>query len=143
MVIVTALPLYHIFALTACLLFAVSNGGMCILIPNPRDIPGLIKEIAKYKVNSFPAVNTLYNALLHHPDFKTLDWSELKCAVAGGMAVQKSGRRSVDESDRQADHRGLRTVGNLAGAHLQSRRHRRVDRHHRPAVALDRNLDPR
>ena len=90
MVIVTALPLYHIFALTACFLFAVSTGGMCILIPNPRDIPGLIKEIAKYKVNSFPAVNTLYNALLHHPDFKSLDWSGLKCAVAGGMAVQKS-----------------------------------------------------
>ena len=90
MVVVTALPLYHIFALTACLLSAVSSGGMCILIPNPRDIPGLIKEIAKYKVNSFPAVNTLYNALLHHPDFKTLDWSGLKCAVAGGMAVQKS-----------------------------------------------------
>jgi len=90
MVIVTALPLYHIFALTACLLLAVSNGGLCILIPNPRDIPGLIKELAKYKVNSFPAVNTLYNALLHHPDFKTLDWSGLKCAVAGGMAVQKT-----------------------------------------------------
>ena len=90
MVIVTALPLYHIFALTACFLFAVSNGGLCILIPNPRDIGGLIKELARYKVNSFPAVNTLYNALLHHPDFKTLDWSELKCAVAGGMAVQKT-----------------------------------------------------
>ena len=90
MVIVTALPLYHIFALTACLLFAVSNGGLCILIPNPRDIRGLIKEIAKHKVNSFPAVNTLYNALLHHPDFRRLDWSELKCAVAGGMAVQKA-----------------------------------------------------
>jgi long-chain acyl-CoA synthetase len=90
MVIVTALPLYHIFALTACFLFAVSNGGLCILIPNPRDIGGLIKELARYKVNSFPAVNTLYNALLHHPDFRTLDWSELKCAVAGGMAVQKT-----------------------------------------------------
>jgi len=90
MVIVTALPLYHIFALTACFLFAVSNGGLCILIPNPRDIPGLIKELARYRVNSFPAVNTLYNALLHNPDFRTLDWSELKCAVGGGMAVQKA-----------------------------------------------------
>jgi long-chain acyl-CoA synthetase len=90
MVIVTALPLYHIFALTACFLFGVRGGGLCLLIPNPRDIPGLIKEIARYKVNSFPAVNTLYNALLHHPDFRQLDWSGLKCAVAGGMAVQKS-----------------------------------------------------
>jgi long-chain acyl-CoA synthetase len=89
MLIVTALPLYHIFALTACLLYSVRNGATCLLIPNPRDIPGLIKELRKYKVNSFPAVNTLYNALLHHPDFKTLDWSELKCAIGGGMAVQK------------------------------------------------------
>jgi long-chain acyl-CoA synthetase len=68
----------------------VSNGATCLLIPNPRDISGLIKELKKYKINSFPAVNTLYNALLHHPDFKSLDWSELKCAIGGGMAVQKS-----------------------------------------------------
>jgi long-chain acyl-CoA synthetase len=66
------------------------SGGLCILIPNPRDIGELIKEVARYKVNSFPAVNTLYNALLHHPAFSTIDWSMLKCAVAGGMAVQKS-----------------------------------------------------
>jgi long-chain acyl-CoA synthetase len=90
MLIVTALPLYHIFALTACFLYAVSNGATCLLIPNPRDLPGLIKELRKYKVNSFPAVNTLYNALLNNPDFKTLDWSELRCAIGGGMAVQKS-----------------------------------------------------
>jgi long-chain acyl-CoA synthetase len=89
MIIVTALPLYHIFALTACFLIGIRGGGLCLLIPNPRDIAGLIKELAKYKVNSFPAVNTLYNALLHHPDFGKLDWSMLKCAVAGGMAVQK------------------------------------------------------
>jgi long-chain acyl-CoA synthetase len=88
-VIVTALPLYHIFALTACFLFAVRTGGMCILIPNPRDIGGLIKELSRYKVNMFPAVNTLYNALLNHPDFGKLDLSMLKSAVAGGMAVQR------------------------------------------------------
>jgi len=63
---------------------------MCLLIPNPRDIPGLIKELSKYKVNSFPAVNTLYNALLHHPDFGKIDWSLLKCAIGGGMAVQQA-----------------------------------------------------
>ncbi|MDP2409895.1 MAG: long-chain-fatty-acid--CoA ligase [Pseudolabrys sp.] len=90
MIVVTALPLYHIFALTACFLFSVRNGGLSLLIPNPRDIPGLIKELSKYKVNSFPAVNTLYNALLHHPDFGKLDWSMLKCAIGGGMAVQKA-----------------------------------------------------
>ena len=89
LVIATALPLYHVFALTACLLFGVRNGALCLLIPNPRDIGGLIKELAKYKVNSLPAVNTLYNALLNHPDFNTIDWSMLKSAVGGGMAVQK------------------------------------------------------
>ena len=90
LIIVTALPLYHIFALTACFLFGVRSGGLCLLIPNPRDIGGLIKELSKYKVNSFPAVNTLYNALLHHPDFGKIDWSMLKCAVGGGMAVQQA-----------------------------------------------------
>jgi len=89
LVIVTALPLYHVFALTACFLFSMRCGGVCLLIPNPRDIPGLIKELAKRKVNCFPAVNTLYNALLHHPDFGKIDWSLLKTAVGGGMAVQK------------------------------------------------------
>jgi long-chain acyl-CoA synthetase len=89
MIIVTALPLYHVFALTACFLFGMRIGGCCLLIPNPRDIGGLIKELAKYKVNSFPAVNTLYNALLNHPDFGRIDWSMLKCAIGGGMAVQK------------------------------------------------------
>ncbi len=90
LIIATALPLYHVFALTACLLFGVRGGSCCVLIPNPRDIGGLIRELCKYKVNSFPAVNTLYNALLHHPDFGRIDWSMLKFAVGGGMAVQKS-----------------------------------------------------
>jgi long-chain acyl-CoA synthetase len=90
LIIVTALPLYHIFALTACLLFGVHMGGLCLLIPNPREINRLIKELSKYKVNSFPAVNTLYNAMLHNPNFRKIDWSMLKSAIAGGMAVQKS-----------------------------------------------------
>jgi long-chain acyl-CoA synthetase len=90
MLIVTALPLYHIFALTACLLLGLGGGAVCLLIPNPRDIPGLIKELAKHKVHSFPAVNTLYNALLNHPEFGKIDWTALKCAIGGGMAVQKS-----------------------------------------------------
>jgi len=90
LIIVTALPLYHIFALTACFLFGIKGGGLCILIPNPRDIRALIRELSRYKINSFPAVNTLYNALLHHPDFGRIDWSMLKCAIGGGMAVQKA-----------------------------------------------------
>jgi long-chain acyl-CoA synthetase len=87
--IVCALPLYHIFALTACYLLAVRVGGVNLLIPNPRDISGFIKELQKYQVNNFPAVNTLYNALLQHPEFKKVDFSKLKTSVGGGMAVQK------------------------------------------------------
>jgi len=88
--IVTALPLYHVFALTACFIKGVRIGALCLLIPNPRDIPNLIKELRDFKANSVPAVNTLYNALLNHPDFKTIDWTMLKYAVGGGMAVQRA-----------------------------------------------------
>ncbi|MGX9425896.1 MULTISPECIES: long-chain fatty acid--CoA ligase [Bradyrhizobium] len=87
--IVCALPLYHIFALTACYLLAVRAGGVNLLIPNPRDLPGFVKELAKYQVNSFPAVNTLYNGLLNTPGFDKLDFSKLKTSFGGGMATQK------------------------------------------------------
>jgi long-chain acyl-CoA synthetase len=87
--VVCALPLYHIFALTACYLLAVRAGGCNLLIPNPRDIAGFIKELMKYQVNSFPAVNTLYNGLMHHPDFRKVDFSKLKISNGGGMAVQR------------------------------------------------------
>ena len=88
--IVTALPLYHIFALTACFLLSVRAGGVCLLIPNPRDIPNLVKELQKYKPSNFPAVNTLYNAMLNHPDFGKIDFSQLKASNGGGMAVQRA-----------------------------------------------------
>jgi long-chain acyl-CoA synthetase len=87
--VVCALPLYHIFALTVCYLLAVRAGGCNLLIPNPRDIAGFIKELMKYQVNSFPAVNTLYNGLMHHPDFRKVDFSKLKISNGGGMAVQR------------------------------------------------------
>ncbi|EKS32634.1 hypothetical protein HMPREF9696_03611 [Afipia clevelandensis ATCC 49720] len=87
--IVCALPLYHIFALTACYLLAVRAGGVNLLIPNPRDMAGFVKELSKYQVNSFPAVNTLYNGLLNTPGFDKLDFSKLKSCFGGGMAVQK------------------------------------------------------
>jgi long-chain acyl-CoA synthetase len=87
--IVCALPLYHIFALTACFLLAMRAGGVNLLIPNPRDMQGFIKELGKYQVNSFPAVNTLYNGLLNSPGFDKLDFSKLKTSFGGGMATQK------------------------------------------------------
>ena len=90
LIVVCALPLYHIFALTACALWGTRVGALNVLIPNPRDIPGLIKELGKYKFNLLPAVNTLYNALVNHPDFAKLDFSGLKIANGGGMAVQQA-----------------------------------------------------
>jgi long-chain acyl-CoA synthetase len=87
--IVCALPLYHIFALTACYLLGVRAGGVNLLIPNPRDMAGFVKELRKYQVNSFPAVNTLYNGLLNTAGFDTLDFSKLKASFGGGMATQK------------------------------------------------------
>ncbi|WP_454757351.1 long-chain-fatty-acid--CoA ligase [Cupriavidus campinensis] len=87
---ITALPLYHIFALTVCCLLGMRSGGLSILIPNPRDIPGFVKELQKYKFNMFPAVNTLYNALLNNPDIGKVDFSGLRVANGGGMAVQEA-----------------------------------------------------
>ncbi|WP_151449029.1 long-chain fatty acid--CoA ligase [Lacisediminimonas profundi] len=88
--IVCALPLYHIFALTACGLLGARLGAMNLLIPNPRDIPGFIKELSKHEFHMLPAVNTLYNGLVNHPDFAKLDFSRLKVCNGGGMAVQKA-----------------------------------------------------
>ncbi|MEY4021865.1 MAG: hypothetical protein RI960_877 [Pseudomonadota bacterium] len=87
---VCALPLYHIFALTICCLMGTRIGGLNILVPNPRDIPGLVKTLSKYRFNMFPAVNTLYNGLLNNPDFAKIDFSMLKLCNGGGMAVQKA-----------------------------------------------------
>jgi long-chain acyl-CoA synthetase len=88
--IVCALPLYHIFALTACFLLGTRAGGVNLLIPNPRDMAGFVKELMKYQINFFPAVNTLYNGLLHTPGFDKVDFSRLKVCNGGGMATQKS-----------------------------------------------------
>ncbi len=89
-VYVCALPLYHIFAFTVNMMLGMRTGGKNILIPNPRDFPAVLKELAKHKVNSFPAVNTLFNGLANHPDFNTVDWSQLKVSLGGGMAVTSS-----------------------------------------------------
>jgi len=89
-IVITPLPLYHIFSLTAnCLTFMVV-GGENVLIPNPRDIPGFIKEMAKYKFSVFTGVNTLFNALVNNAEFAKLDFSSLRIALGGGMAVQEA-----------------------------------------------------
>lgn len=86
---VAALPLYHVFAMTINALCGLKWGALNILVTNPRDIPGFIKELKKFKINIFPGLNTLFNGLLNNPDFKTVDFSGLKITIAGGMALQK------------------------------------------------------
>jgi long-chain acyl-CoA synthetase len=89
-ILITPLPLYHIFSLTAnCFIFN-SVGALNILITNPRDIPGFVKELQKWKFTAITGVNTLFNGLLNNPEFCKLDFSHLKVALGGGMAVQKS-----------------------------------------------------
>ena len=88
--IVTALPLYHVFALTVnCLLF-VEMGGQNLLITNPRDIPNFVKELKSFPFTALTGVNTLFNALVNNEDFQELDFSKLKAAIGGGMAVQRA-----------------------------------------------------
>lgn len=88
--VVTALPLYHVFALSVnCLLFA-EMGGTNLLITNPRDIPGFVKELGSYDVTAITGVNTLFNALVNNKHFKQLDFSHLRLSVGGGMAVQRA-----------------------------------------------------
>ncbi|AIJ09881.1 MULTISPECIES: long-chain-fatty-acid--CoA ligase FadD [Edwardsiella] len=88
--VVTALPLYHVFALTVnCLLF-IELGGRNLLITNPRDIPGMVRELSRYPFTALTGVNTLFNALLHNEDFRELDFSSLRLSVGGGMPVQQA-----------------------------------------------------
>jgi len=87
---VCALPLYHIFAFNVNLLSCMRMGGCSILIPNPRDIPAVCKELAKHRFHIFPAVNTLFNALANHADFSKVDWSHLVVSLGGGTAVQSA-----------------------------------------------------
>jgi long-chain acyl-CoA synthetase len=88
--IVCALPLYHVFAFIACGLLGMRTGALNILIPNPRDMKGTIAELAKYRINIFPGVNTLFNGLANQPDFAKLDFSQLAISNGGGMAVQEA-----------------------------------------------------
>jgi long-chain acyl-CoA synthetase len=89
-VIITALPLYHVLSLTANCLLMMATGGCNILITNPRDIPGFVKELRRHRFTVFTGVNTLFNALMNHPGFASVDFSALKVSMGGGMAVQKA-----------------------------------------------------
>lgn len=89
-VVLTALPMYHIFSLTVNCLGLMRYGTQNILITNPRDIPAFIKDMKKYPFTIMTGVNTLYNALMHHPDFQSIDFSKVKISVAGAMALQKA-----------------------------------------------------
>jgi long-chain acyl-CoA synthetase len=89
-VTITALPLYHIFALTVCAMMSMHIGGRCVLIANPRDIPGFVKELSKHTFHVFPAVNTLFNGLLNNEEFRKLNFSRLILSAGGGMAVQQA-----------------------------------------------------
>ncbi|MEI6300379.1 MAG: long-chain-fatty-acid--CoA ligase [Betaproteobacteria bacterium] len=89
-VIITALPLYHIFSLTANCLKMMRLGGCNVLITNPRDIPGFVKELGKHRFTMITGVNTLFNALLNNADFARVDFSSLRISLGGGMAVQKA-----------------------------------------------------
>ena len=89
-IVITALPLYHIFALTANWMVFVKFGAHGILIANPRDFPAFVKELKKYPFSYFSGVNTLFNALLHTPGFDSVDFSNLRITLGGGMAVQRS-----------------------------------------------------
>ena len=87
---VCALPLYHIFAFTVGMMLSLRAGGKLILIPNPRDFPAVLAELAKHKIHFFPAVNTLFNGLANHPDFSKVNWSHLLVSAGGGTAVQSA-----------------------------------------------------
>jgi long-chain acyl-CoA synthetase len=89
-VLIGALPMYHIFALTACTFVFVNYGSRIVLIPNPKDFAGFIKTLSKLPFSVLPGVNTLFNALVNHPDFAKLDFSNLRLAIGGGMAVQRA-----------------------------------------------------
>ncbi len=86
---VCALPLYHIFALTVNAMIGIKLGARNILIPNPRDIPGFVKELKKHPFHIFPGLNTLFNGLMNNPDFQSLDFKPLVLTLGGGMAVQR------------------------------------------------------
>ena len=138
-VVITPLPLYHIFSLTANCLTFMTLGGENVLIVNPRDIPGLVKELGRHRFTALTGVNTLFNALLNNPDFHKLDFSALQMSLGGGMAVQKAVAERWAGGDRQAADRGVRADRDVAGSHDQSARPAAIQRLDRIAGTVHRH----
>ncbi len=138
-VIITALPLYHIFSLTVNCLVMMFVGGENMLITNPRDIPGFVKELAKHKYSMITGVNTLFNALLNHPEFAKLDFSHLKLALGGGMAVQKAVAERWKQVTGTPLIEGYGLTETAPSATANPLNHHRVHRRHRRADVLDRH----
>ena len=136
-IVITPLPLYHIFSLTANCLTFMTLGGENILIPNPRDIPGFVKEMGKYRFTAITGVNTLFNALVNNPDFAKLDFSSLRMTLGGGMAVQEAVAVRVEAGHRLSADRSLRPHRNLARGHDQPARPARLQRLDRAADLVD------
>ncbi len=137
-VTVCALPLYHIFGFNSNMMLGMRMGNCNILIANPRDIAGMLAELAKHRFHSFPAVNTLFNAMANHPDCAKVDWSSLKISVGGGMAVQSATAKLWFEKTGCPIVEGYGLSRNFAERELQPGGQRGVQRQHRPADAQHR-----
>ena len=127
-VMVTALPLYHIFGLTACALLMLKIGGCQLLITNPRDIPAFVKTLKTRPFTLISGVNTLYNALAHAPGIEDVDFSSLVFAISGGMATQAAVAQKWKDGDRHADCRRIRAVRDFPGRVRQPSRHQGLHR---------------
>ena len=141
--IVCALPLYHVFAFITCGLLGMRTGALNILIPNPRDMKGTIAELAKYHINIFPGVNTLFNGLANQPDFAKLDFSGLVISNGGGMAVQEAVAKKWLAITGCPIVEGYGLSETSAGVTCNPDRLRGLHRHDRPAAAQRRDQDPR
>ena len=135
---VCALPLYHIFGFNTNMMLSMRMGGCNILIANPRDLPTMFVDLAREKFHSFPAVNTLFNAMANHAEFNSVDWSHLVISVGGGMAVQSATAKLWLEKTGCPIVEGYGHVGDLALGHLQPGGQHRLQRQHRPADAQHR-----
>ena len=137
-VAITALPLYHIFSLNGNCLLMMYLGGENVLIANPRDAGGFVREMSRFRFTYVTGVNTMFASLLETPGFDSVDFSALRLTIGGGMAVQGSGRHALAGDNGSTDHPGVRTDRDVARSDDQPARCRGVQRLDRPADSFDR-----